>query len=493
MPGPSLRSTLAIVLIAGTFPLTSSRCRPDVARIGEIDAALEASLARPSDRSPDVHATVRGLYAARAHAPIWLRGPLVRHEAAELIDRVHGTGLEGLDPADYRAAELDRVWAALAEAETIDARERTLAELERTLTESWLVLSAHVARGRLDPEGLKPRRVGRAELEALATRLDAYARTRRLGLAIERLSPKDLDAPALRTELARLVKGEAPSDGASLTSAERATRIDVLRVNLERRRWLPEALGPRWVVVNIPRAMLEAHVDGHPTLSLRVVVGKQLHETPLFSSTIDSVVLNPPWYVPARIAREDIVESVKRDPSYLAHRKIRVYSTSGAQSEELDPDEIDWHALESGPLPFRLRQEPGPRNALGRIKFHIPNDHGVYLHDTSTPKLFDRARRTLSAGCIRVEDPFTLADLLFDGDPAWPAGKLRATADASGTRAIPLARPAAVHLVYWTAWVDEGGVVRFGDDVYQLDRAVVRALAGRARETTPRAPSEPAG
>ncbi|MCK6544525.1 L,D-transpeptidase family protein [Myxococcota bacterium] len=485
MRGPSMRSALAIALITSALPLTTSRCRPDgAARLESIEPALAAHLARerPAGLSRELHATVRALYAARAHAPIWLRGPFVRSEAPRLIERVRDTALEGLEPTDYLLPELERAWADLADAETIDAREAALVALEETLTGSWLVLSAHVARGRVDPETSRPRDAGRAELEALATRLDAYARTRRLDLAVERLTPTTFEQPALRRELARLARGDTPSDGATLTDTARRARIDALRVNLERRRWLPEDLGPRWVIVNVPRATLEAHVDGRPNLSLRVVVGQRLRETPLFSSTIESVVLNPSWYVPASIAREEIVEAVKRDPSYLDKRKIRVYTSSGAAHAEVDPDAVDWHDVEGGPLPFRLRQEPGPRNALGRIKFQIPNEHGVYLHDTPSRSLFDRARRTLSHGCIRVEDPFALADLLFDGDPAWPPGKLRATAEASSTRTIPIAHPAAVHLVYWTVWVDPDGVVRFGDDVYQLDRAVLRGL-GRARRT----------
>jgi murein L,D-transpeptidase YcbB/YkuD len=169
------------------------------------------------------------------------------------------------------------------------------------------------------------------------------------------------------------------------------------------------------------------------------------------------VVLDPYWNVPTKIAVNELFPKARRDPSYFPREGFEVLSGS------------------------RLRQRPGPKNALGRIKFLFPNRFGVYLHDTSAPSLFGRTQRTFSHGCIRIEKPFELAVWLLRDDPRWTPEAIRAGIDAGGERNVPLPAKVPVHVAYWTAWVGDDGVLRLGPDVYKRDAEVARLLAGEGR------------
>jgi murein L,D-transpeptidase YcbB/YkuD len=190
------------------------------------------------------------------------------------------------------------------------------------------------------------------------------------------------------------------------------------------------------------------------------------------------VVVNPYWNVPESIARREIAPEAARDPSYLAARRYQVVSGWGdGDVRPVEARSVDWASVaDGGSFPFRLRQLPGPGNALGRIKFMLPNPYDVYLHDTPATHLFTRARRTFSHGCVRVAHPLELAQWAFRGDPRWNRARL-ASAVASGRReSIALPRPIPVYLLYWTAWADSDGSVHFRDDVYGRDRALSEAL-----------------
>ncbi len=255
-------------------------------------------------------------------------------------------------------------------------------------------------------------------------------------------------------------------------------RVRQIAANLERWRWLPEALGERHVLVNIAGYTLEAVEHGRPALAMRVIVGRPYRRTPVFSDRIRYLVLNPSWNVPHTIAVEDILPEAQRDPAYLERMGFTVLRGWGENAEALDPRALDWSRLGPERFPYRLRQEPGPRNALGRLKFMFPNAHNVYLHDTPTRALFDRERRGFSSGCIRVERPLGLAAYLLRARPEWDADALRDAIDAGETRAVHLEEPVPVHIVYRTAWVDERGVLQLRRDVYERDGALIGALTG---------------
>jgi murein L,D-transpeptidase YcbB/YkuD len=260
-----------------------------------------------------------------------------------------------------------------------------------------------------------------------------------------------------------------------------ATRIDTLRANMERRRWVPAELGDRHLRVNIPAFELEAVSGGRVIKTMRVVVGRPKRPTPVLSGQMTYLEVNPYWHVPPRIARKDILPKVQADPGYLLQKGFRVFSDWTAQARELDPREIDWTQISPRSFPYKLRQDPAPSNSLGQVKFMFPNKHSIYLHDTPSKGLFERERRSFSSGCVRVAAPLELAALLLAGMPAWDEGRLAATFDTLTPKVVRLKTPMPVHLQYWTAWVDAAGRVHFREDIYNRDSALLKALNRRDR------------
>ena len=252
-------------------------------------------------------------------------------------------------------------------------------------------------------------------------------------------------------------------------------RVRQIEVNLERWRWLPEDLGERYILVNIPGFQLDVVEKGEPVLEAKVVVGKPKRPTPVFSSNVSYLVLNPYWNIPWTIAVEDMLPKLRRDPYALYRQKIRIFDTR-AGGREIDPGTVNWRSVNKNNFHYRLRQDPGPWNALGRIKFMFPNEHAVYLHDTSSPGLFNTTQRTYSSGCVRVSKPVDLAAYLLKEDPRWTQNTIQSATTRRRERTVNLPEEIPIHLLYWTAWVDESGVDHFRDDIYDYDKSVSQAL-----------------
>lgn len=250
-------------------------------------------------------------------------------------------------------------------------------------------------------------------------------------------------------------------------------RIGQMRVNLERARWTLRGLGDDYVLVNIAGAETFVVRDSVVVWRTRSVVGQAYRKTPLFQDEIRYVELNPTWTVPRSIFLKDKLPRIREDISYLARGHYRVVDRNGTT---LDPSSVNWWS--ESPL-VTLVQAPGPDNALGLIKFMFPNAHSVYLHDTNDRGLFDRAERNLSSGCVRIEDPFVLADLLLAGSPEWSPQRRDEILASGRTTRIDLPRPMPIVLTYFTAWVDETGTLQFREDVYDRDPAVLAALDDR--------------
>jgi L,D-transpeptidase YcbB len=221
-------------------------------------------------------------------------------------------------------------------------------------------------------------------------------------------------------------------------------RIAEMKLNLDRWRWLPNHLGERFVLVNVAGFELEVVEDGRAVQNMNVVVGQLDRQTPIFADSIQHVVVNPYWNVPDGIYRQDVLPALERDPYYLVKNNM----------ERVDG---------------RIRQKPGPTNALGRYKFIFPNEFDVYLHDTPQGHLFSRASRDFSSGCIRLERPDEFARLLLDKQTDRGSGQLDALLTNWNERWIKLDRPLPVYILYFTAWVEEDGTVRFHHDVYGRD------------------------
>jgi L,D-transpeptidase YcbB len=253
-------------------------------------------------------------------------------------------------------------------------------------------------------------------------------------------------------------------------------RVKQLVVNLERMRWSDGQRGDRYLIVNIARFELEVVEKGNVLLSMKVVVGKPYLDTPVFSGRMTYLVLNPVWNIPDSIAKKEILPKARKDPGYLKKENITILRGWGNSEEEIDPDSIDWRSVTARNLSFRFRQEPGPLNPLGRIKFMFPNKFNVYLHDTPARNLFSENVRTFSHGCIRIEKPLELAEYLLEKDPDWTRADIVSAIEDGATQEVRLPRPLYVYVIYVTAWVDKNDSVEFRRDIYGRDADLYQAL-----------------
>lgn len=259
-------------------------------------------------------------------------------------------------------------------------------------------------------------------------------------------------------------------------------RIDQIRVNLERARWVLHDLPDEFVLVDIAGFNVRYIRNGQTIWDSRAVVGRPYRKTPVFKSRITYLEMNPTWTVPPTILRNDVLPAIKRDIGYLQQQNMRVIDYS---HNVIDPASVDWQRYSGRDFPYLIRQDPGPRNALGRIKFMFPNDHLVYLHDTPSKSLFERTERAFSSGCIRIEHPFQLAELLLDDPNTWNQNTIRQAIDSAQTRKVSLPRPVTVILLYWTVASDGYGDVTFKQDLYDRDGAVLAGLNSEFSFHTP--------
>lgn len=465
--------------------------------------------------------------------PAWTDRTMVE----QLLDGVRGSTSHGLDPADYH---LQAISSRLAAGDWESADPVARGELELLLTDSLARLAFTLHFGKLDPEQLDPvwnlsrewsgadpvglfeqtLRSGRILefLEAAPPQYPFYARLRdalaryraieaaggwpTLGEG-ETLKPgvSDPRLPLLRRRLE--IEGDlAPAQAAdpNLYDADveaavrrfqertgldpdgvlgkRTTselnlpvsrRIEQLRASLERARWVFRDVEEDLLVVDIAGFKLHLFRDGEEIWVTRVQVGRPYTSTPVFKAAMTHLVLNPTWTVPPGILNKEILPAVRRDPSYLGAHNMSVVRSDGSV---VDPSTVDW----SGRFPYSIRQEPGPKNSLGRVKFMFPNEYFVYLHDTPSKQLFDRADRAFSHGCIRVEDPLRLAELVLAGSQGWDRAAIDRTVESKQTTTVFLKEHLTVMLLYWTAEVTRHGTVLFSEDIYDRDRAVIAGL-----------------
>lgn len=263
-------------------------------------------------------------------------------------------------------------------------------------------------------------------------------------------------------------------------------RLQQILINLERVRWMPGYLGDRYILANTAGFSVDVVEDGRTVLSMAAIVGEDERQTPVFSDVMQLLEFNPYWNIPPSIAAEEIGPKVLADGGYLGRQKIRVLDGYQDGAREFDPADVDWSNLGED-SPYRLRQDPGPLNPLGDVKFMFPNRYAVYLHDTPGDQLFEKTQRAFSHGCIRVSKPLELATYLLQGQDGWTAQKIAAVMATDERRTVDLDRTIPVHIAYLTAWVDDEGRMQFRDDIYGRDGALSDALQ-KAQANLPRAP-----
>jgi murein L,D-transpeptidase YcbB/YkuD len=255
-------------------------------------------------------------------------------------------------------------------------------------------------------------------------------------------------------------------------------RIDQIRLNLERGRWVLHELRGEFVLVDVAGFYVSYFRNDEPIWTSRVVVGKPYRETPIFKSEISYVVFNPTWTIPPGILAKDTLPAVKRDPGYLARNRIRVIDNRG---REIPPGAVDWNRYSGRNFPYQLRQDPGPTNSLGLVKIMFPNPYLVYLHDSPAKSLYEQEERAFSSGCIRVQRPFDLTELVLNDPQRWNQQSMRAVIDSGRTQTVNLQKPVPVLILYWTAQPTTDGQIIFRNDVYGRDPPLLKALDGAYR------------
>ena len=361
--------------------------------------------------------------------------------------------------------------AALAPAGADYARLRAALARYRALNTSSPDWPPFAGGPKLKPGAVDPR------LPALRERLRLSGDYRPADSADPLLYDPQLAAAVRRFQARHGIKADAVvglrTRAALNRNPEATTRL--LALNLERLRWRPDELGDHYVLVNIAGFDLGVYQRGRRVLSSGAVVGRAAHPTPLLSSKIDHLVLSPYWHVPHRIAVEDKLPLLREDPAGMIEQGFRLF----AGEREINPLRVNWQRIRPDNFRYLLRQDPGPANALGQVKFMFPNNHSVYIHDTASEVLFGRSLRPYSSGCVRIEQPFALAEHLLAADPRWDRTALEQAGTRDRPRRVNLRRPVAVHFLYWTAWVDDAGVLQLRKDIYKRDPPLAAALSRR--------------
>lgn len=470
-------------------------------------------------------------YRSRDHLPVWLPGCPLADEQAVLLRLVGESAAHGFNPERYHRSALE----GLAEARTAIGELAT----ELLLTDAFLSQALHRGRGavelpnidsdwqlpqaEVDPVALLSMVAddhgGVAEaLDGLWPTSDDYARlvqrraeilatgdensvqvasgtilrpgqsNDRIIMLKERLLGPGEHTPLYDDDLRHEVMafqwaaglepdGLVGDKTLEILNATRVSWIDRIDANLERWRWLPRTTPATHIRVNIAAYTLRAFEDGREALAMNVIVGRPYRQTPAFTESIRYLVLNPSWNVPYKIAVEDKLPLLRADAAAEAAKGFE--AKASGSDVFVSVDAIDWSAVTARNFNYLLRQRPGPQNALGQVKFMLPNPYSVYLHDTPSRELFAKQERSFSSGCIRLERPRELIAWLLERDSPETAKAVAGWLASGETRTINLHTPVPVYIVYFTAFADADGRVAFRRDIYGRDRIVVEALRAR--------------
>jgi len=254
-------------------------------------------------------------------------------------------------------------------------------------------------------------------------------------------------------------------------------RITSIRLNLDRIKWLNKRQSQRHIIINIPDFMLYFEENGKLIQSIKTIVGKPKNPTPIFSDTVETIVLNPYWNIPKSIIQKEMIPKLLRNPNAMARQGIEIHTGWGKDAKKISGGSVDWRQYQySNKMPFRFAQIPGYRNALGKIKFLFPNKYAVYMHDTPTKKLFRRNKRAFSHGCIRLQKPRKLLETFSTFNDSVDINKSKTTLKGKKREYLPIDHKVPIDVIYLTAWVDYDGKLQFRNDIYHYDKMQLRSF-----------------
>lgn len=472
-------------------------------------------------------ATLTAFYRSYGFGTVWITPA----ERKKVIALLQSSEKEGLFPTDYNIRKIEKIETkvnALSDAEMVAYDFLITASVQKYL---W-----HLSNGKLSPKKIYrdwDLNVNKVDINAL---LHSGIEGDSLEKTLESVKPKHVIYQSLKTALAQLenypkdtiktmvftekiVRGDTSSilpgikrrliiwkdlektdsisaiydkktwkaiknfqrrhglaaDGVIGKSTVDALNFSVTRrkqqiiANLERWRWYPRDFGDHYIIVNIPGYYLRIIKDKDTIERKRIVVGKAERKTPILSSTFNNIVFNPTWTVPPTIIREDLVPDATNNRSYFANRNITIYNSKG---KVVDPQQ--WNP--KNPRAYRYVQAPGYHNSLGVVKFNFPNHYTVYLHDTNHRDYFVKNYRSLSSGCVRVEDPLPMAEYMLNDSIRWSRAKIDTLVASKKTTTINLKQKIRLHQLYWTAWMEKNGDLEFRPDIYNLDEDLYQKL-----------------
>lgn len=503
------------------------------ASLEPLKTAFPPLLTASRHRRVDVTRLVMDFYTHRAYRAAWTQDS----DIDQLIASLNATDTDGLNPADFHIDELVRARANLQAA---PATPEQLAAFDLATTHTFITALLQLRRGKVDPsrldihwnfdvDGVDPR----DDLSPFFAALDSHDVAKAFALAppqeavygglrqalaqlrdvrdrggwpkvvVDHSLKPGMDEPAVAQLRARMVAagfldphlihgtrydgavtaavkkyqdeqylgadGMAGANTLAALNVPVEARIDQVRVNMERARWLLYKLQGTFVIVDIAGYKVAMYRDGQPIWRSRVQVGKAARNTPIFQAQISYITFNPTWTVPPTILKEDVLPKIQSNPGYLAANRMRVIDREG---NEVDPSTVDW----SNPRGLSLRQDAGKDSSLGQVVIRFPNDYAIYLHDTPHRELFARTVRATSSGCIRVENPLQLVELLFNDPVKWDSAGIQKQLANGRTENIRLPVKVPVLLAYWTVDLGGDGRVSFKPDVYGYDAPVLRAL-----------------
>ena len=527
---------LLILLIASATHADSAASDAAISQLlrSRVATVRAQNTPAPTLRNLTLEQALAQFYAARNDAPAWRDGTRVEQLCKEL-DNLSG---DGLNPEDYHIAELRERYAQIKQANT---SAQQIADFDVLASTAYLRSLAHLFRGKVNPATLDPQwnftlhdmpaadainivnaGINSGDIHAVYERArpqnPLYLRAR---VALAQLQLVAAQGGWPRIEMSKVLKpGESDpqvvnlrkrflpnepesaqpdvyddalvaavqifqneqyltADGVIGPTTRAALnvpveqRIDQLRIHLERGRWLFHEFQGDFVLVDIPGYKIYYFKNGQIVWQSQVQVGKPARKSPVFKSKITYITFNPTWTVPPTIMKKDVLPKVRKDIRYLEKNDMRVLDSRG---RELDPRTVDWN----NPGSIVIRQDAGGDDAaLGKVVIRFPNDYSVYLHDTPHRELFENTHRAFSSGCIRVERPFELVELLFNDPEKWNRAAFDQIIASGETRNVNLPKPVPILLAYWTIDLLKNGDIGFKPDIYNNDPAVLKALNAR--------------